>query len=208
MLRAEWRRKLRHGDHLVLSCLPAGGGGGAGSNPMRTILTIALLAFSGQIGLALAGNAAGTVLFGSFTIGKALGLGVMLAGSAAINALMPQSLSAASMAPSPTYALTAQGNAARLDQPIPVQYGRMLSWPDLAAQPYTEYSGSEQYLYQLLCLGCGGMVALRERLESRLGVPVVEAVPAGIVLAEGLARCGLRTSKARGYKQPEPNVYR
>ena len=59
----------------------------------------------------------------------------------------------------------------------------------------------------VLCLGCGGMVGLRERLEERLGVPVVESVPAGIVLAEGLVRCGLRTSKARGYKQPEPNVY-
>lgn len=59
----------------------------------------------------------------------------------------------------------------------------------------------------VLCLGCGGMVGLRERLEERLGVPVVESVPAGVVLAEGLVRCGLRTSKARGYKQPERNVY-
>lgn len=59
----------------------------------------------------------------------------------------------------------------------------------------------------VLCLGCGGMVGLRSRLESRLGVPVVESVPAGLVLAEGLVRCELRTSKVRGYKQPEPNAY-
>lgn len=61
---------------------------------------------------------------------------------------------------------------------------------------------------EVLCLGCGGMVGLRERLEGRLGVPVVEPVPAAIALAEGLVRCGLRTSKSRGYKQPEPNEYR
>lgn len=59
----------------------------------------------------------------------------------------------------------------------------------------------------VLCLGCGAMVGLRERLEERLGVPIVEPVPAGITLAESLVRCGLRTSKARGYKLPEPNVY-
>jgi allantoin racemase len=59
----------------------------------------------------------------------------------------------------------------------------------------------------VLCLGCGGMVGIRDRLEQRLGVPIVEGVPAATVLAEGLVRCGLRTSKLRGYKQPEPNAY-
>ena len=170
VLRAEWRRHLRDGDHLILACLPAGGGGAGGSDPMRTILTIALMAFAGPLGATLAGGAAGNILFGSFTVGKALGLGIMLAGSAVINALMPvpaaQSLSSGIRAPSPTYSLTAQGNSARLDQPIPVQYGRILSWPDLAAQPYTEYSGSEQYLYQLLCLGHGDFDIEQIRIED------------------------------------------
>jgi allantoin racemase len=59
----------------------------------------------------------------------------------------------------------------------------------------------------VLCLGCGGMVGLRERLEERLGVPVVEGVPAAVGIVEALIRAGLRTSKARGFKSPEPNVY-
>ncbi|HEX5147163.1 MAG TPA: aspartate/glutamate racemase family protein [Conexibacter sp.] len=59
----------------------------------------------------------------------------------------------------------------------------------------------------VLCLGCGGMVGLRERLERRLGVPVLEGVPVAVALAEALVRCGLSTSKVRGFKHPEPNVY-
>jgi len=55
----------------------------------------------------------------------------------------------------------------------------------------------------VLCLGCGGLVDLRVRLESRLGVPVVEAVPAAATLLHGLVANGLRTSKIRAFKQPE-----
>jgi len=61
----------------------------------------------------------------------------VLAGSAAINALLPVPKPFSLPNPSPTYSLQAQGNSARLEQPIPVQYGRMLAWPDFAAQPYT-----------------------------------------------------------------------
>jgi allantoin racemase len=56
---------------------------------------------------------------------------------------------------------------------------------------------------EVLCLGCGGMVGLRERLESNLSIPVVEAVPAAVGLLTGLVRNGLHTSKARAFKWPE-----
>lgn len=48
---------------------------------------------------------------------------------------------------------------------------------------------------EVLCLGCGPMLGLRERLERSLGAPVVEPVPAGIAIAESLLRLGLATSK-------------
>lgn len=57
--------------------------------------------------------------------------------------------------PSPTYTLGAQRNAARIGAGVPVHYGKVRVWPDLAAQPYTVYQGNDQYLFQLFCIGLG-----------------------------------------------------
>jgi allantoin racemase len=53
---------------------------------------------------------------------------------------------------------------------------------------------------EALCLGCGAMVGAAAELETRLGVPVVEAVPAAVVSAESLVRLGHRTSKRRAFR--------
>jgi hypothetical protein len=167
ILRAEWRRRLRRDDHLLIECWPAGGGGGGaggGSNPLRTLLTIALFAFAGPMASLAFGGIGGSIL--GMSAVKLGTMGIILAGSAAINALFPVPTQRALPQPSPTYSIGAQGNAARLGQPIPVQYGRMLSWPDLAAQPYTEYAGQDQYLYQLLCLGAGSYDIEQIRIED------------------------------------------
>ena len=150
VLRAEWRRKLRDGDILVFCVLPRGN---PGSIPLRMLLSIALLVFAPYAAGLLLGVPTAAVA-GTF-LGQATTLGIMLAGSAAINALLPVPQPGQLPSPSPTYTLNAQGNVARVDQAIPVQYGRLLVYPDLAAQPYVEYSGNEQYLFQLLCLGVG-----------------------------------------------------
>ena len=55
---------------------------------------------------------------------------------------------------------------------------------------------------EVLCLGCGAMVGGREALVRRLGVPVIEAVPAAVRLAESLVSLGLRTSKLRAFGRP------
>ena len=55
----------------------------------------------------------------------------------------------------PTYELTDQRNSNRLGQPIPVQYGRIRSYMDVASKSYTEYISDEQFLFVLLCVGQG-----------------------------------------------------
>lgn len=65
----------------------------------------------------------------------------------------PKALSTPS--PSPVYSVSSPTNQARLGQPVPVIYGRVLATPDIASQPYTWYADNEQYLGMLLCLGAG-----------------------------------------------------
>ncbi|MFZ5917045.1 MAG: host specificity factor TipJ family phage tail protein [Chloroflexota bacterium] len=158
VLRADWGQPVADGDLIAVVVLPQGGGGG--SNPLRMLLLLAVSVFApyagqwvaGQMGPNLATNSLGAALVNA---------GSTLIGTALVNALIPPPRppsthqAQALAAPSPTYNLQAQGNMARLDQAIPVQYGRMLAYPDFAAQPYAEYAGNEQYLYQLLCLGQG-----------------------------------------------------
>jgi allantoin racemase len=56
---------------------------------------------------------------------------------------------------------------------------------------------------EVLCLGCGPMLGLRERLERSLGAPVLEPVPAGVAIAETLLRLGLATSKLGAFQARE-----
>lgn len=57
---------------------------------------------------------------------------------------------------------------------------------------------------EVICLGCGGMAGLAERVVARTGVPVVDGVAAAVTTAEALVRQGLVTSKARTYAAPRP----
>jgi len=58
---------------------------------------------------------------------------------------------------------------------------------------------------EVICLGCGGMADLAERITAELGVPVVDGVAAGVRMAEALVGLGLTTSKVCTYAFPEPN---
>lgn len=156
VLRAEWgSRAVTDGDVLAFVALPQGGGD---SNPLAIVMMIVVSIVAPPIGAALAsemGLAAGS-------LGAALVKGaVAFAMTALVNAVIPapkptgpQSIRDIA-APSPTYSLQAQGNAARLGSPIPAIYGRHLIYPDFGAQPYAEFAGNEQYLYMLFVIGQG-----------------------------------------------------
>ncbi|NBX77500.1 MAG: phage tail protein, partial [Proteobacteria bacterium] len=137
---------------VAFVALPQGGGGG-GKNPLNTVLALAVLVAAPYAGAALAGSLGVTSAIGT----SLLTAGVALAGSALVNILVPPPSPTfagvggygGGSAPSPTYSLQAQGNQARLGEPIPVVYGRHIVYPDFAATPYAEYVGNDQFLFQL-----------------------------------------------------------
>ena len=162
LLRAGWRYRVRDGDQVAFVTLPHGGGEG-GSNVVAMVATLAIAVFAPYAGAWAAGK------LGLTALAPAFAGATMVAGAALVSALIPPPKRPGShqmQAPSPTYAIQAQGNIARLEQAIPVQYGRMMSYPDFAAQPYVEYAGNEQFLYQLFCIGQGEYEVEAVRIED------------------------------------------
>lgn len=172
-----WNRTVKDGDVVLFITRMQGGGGG--SNPLKIILAITIAIIAPQIGMAIAQGLGGMGvvgaggIFGSTALlGDFIGAAVGFALNAVVNALIPAPSApsthrAASMAaPSPTYNLEAQGNRARFGQVLPVLYGRHVVYPDFAAQPYAEYAGNEQYLYQLLLISQGEVSIEELRLED------------------------------------------
>lgn len=178
LLRRDWAiRPLAMQDVVVLVSLPGGGGGGGGSNPLRAVLSIAVMVMApyaaaglmgygfGAAGLAAAQAAMGAIGF------SLVAAGVSMVGMALVNALVPLPsmnvpTAQVGQSPSPTYSLQAQGNAARLQQPVPVIYGHHRVFPDFGAMPYTEYADNDQFLYQLLVIGQGEYVIHDIRIDD------------------------------------------
>ena len=52
---------------------------------------------------------------------------------------------------------------------------------------------------EVLVLGCAGMTGLDKRLQELLGIPVLDGVVCALILASGLLKHGISTSKARRY---------
>ena len=155
--RAEWQNVTPEiGQQVTIRVVPTGGGGG--KNPLRVILSIAVLivgtAFGGPLGAAL-GFASGSA------VGAAIGTAIITtAGGLLINAIVPP--------PQPTFtgehegkkasqvfAIQAARNRPLPFSPVPVILGRHKMVPPLGAQTYTEIRGGSQYLRMLAVWGYG-----------------------------------------------------
>lgn len=152
VLRKNWRStRIAANDNVRFVSYPLGGNGSGAKQILGLVALVAVSAFAlwvpGAIGLA-AGS------FGAFATTAAIGIG----GSLLINALTGPK-SGATNAPSATqdqiYSVQAQGNTAKLGQPLPVWYGRLKTFPDFAATPWGEFVGNNQYLNVLLSVGMG-----------------------------------------------------
>jgi hypothetical protein len=149
----EWaHRKLRKRDDVAFLSRPGRGGmgGGGGSTTKSIIAVVGLIALT-----AIAPWAAGLV-FGAGTTAAGIGAALLVAGgSLLLTRFMQPKSGGQSEQKDDLYSISSGSNQARPLQPIPVGYGRRLATPDLAAPPYSEYQGDDQYLYQLFAIGCG-----------------------------------------------------
>ena len=138
LLRKDWEINITDNDMIIFIVLPQGHHHGGGKI-LRSVLSIAVMVAAPMAGSALAGAFGVTGAFAT----AAITAGVAVSGAVLLNVLVPPPTPSANRVsgfgntptPSPTYSLQAQGNQARLGQPIPVIYGRHMIYPDLAATP-------------------------------------------------------------------------
>jgi hypothetical protein len=152
---------------VYIKILPqgGGGGGGGGKNPLRTILTIAVVvasvAFGGPLasGLGIQGVTVGGFAISAASIGGAI---ISIAGTLLINVIAPirppqmATLSSTqTLQDSPTLFIEGARNAVRRFETVPVVLGSYRQTPPLGALSYTEVIGGDNYLRMLLVWGYG-----------------------------------------------------
>lgn len=144
-------------QRLVVTQVPQDG---RGTNPLRLVLQIAVLAaaafFAPALGAQL-GGLAGALGFGS---GRALAFaGLNLIGGLVVNAILPPpsppSISPVTEEVSPTFSARAQPSVARPGAPIPIQFGRHIHQLDDVSPPFARFIDNTQVVFQLLSLGIG-----------------------------------------------------
>jgi sulfur carrier protein ThiS len=154
-----WWPHVRPKPGALITVQTALAGRGGGKNPIASVLSIALM-----VAAPYAAAGLHSVLWNAGIRLGTLGLNLLqgavsLVGGLVINALFPPprpQLSAAARLDrqeSPTYSLAGGTNRARPYEPLPAIMGRHRVYPDLGAQPYTEFQGEDQYLYQIFDFG-------------------------------------------------------
>jgi cell wall-associated NlpC family hydrolase len=165
--RDRWHQvKPKPGRIVTVTATPLGGlggGGGGGKDTLKTVLTIAIMAAGIAAPYALAGlgvaglvGAGGALTFGGALLSAGVGIGGTLLVSALIpppraqlSAVTPESTTGTSLA------ISGGRNEARPYGVVPLVLGEYQMTPVLAAAPFTEIAGDDQFLRMLFCLGYG-----------------------------------------------------
>lgn len=158
----DYSKILNFGDILTVNAMPSGKGG---KNPLRTILTIAVVAVSAfVVGPAVAGalgfsKAASPLMYGLVS-GLAGGAATAI-GMLAVNAIAPPPTPSLSLPnryeykDSPTYGIASARNRQSQYGPVPILLGRFRIFPPYGAMPFTERASNDQYVNMLFCEGHG-----------------------------------------------------
>ena len=139
---------LRDGQLLHIHAALADGGG-LSDQDAKTLRVIATLA------VVIAAPYAGAALFNPGTLGASITTGLLqLGGLYLVNTLIPAPEDDdQDDAGSPTYALAGGSNRARHYAPLPLIFGQHRVFPDYGAKPFTEFLGSDQWLFQVFNFG-------------------------------------------------------
>lgn len=164
VLRKFWRTtRIAANDNARFTSFPLGGGSSGGKQIAGLVALVAVAAFAIWAGPAAVaalipfGTAVGagaTITAGLITAGIGIG------GSLLINALTAPKAGATNdpnAKQDQIYSVGAQGNTAKLGQPLPIWYGRLKTFPDFAATPWGEFVGNNQFLNVLLSVTMGSL---------------------------------------------------
>ncbi len=146
-----WARvRPKAGTQLAIRMVPMGGGGG--KNPLRTVMSLAIMAGTAEIG----GMFAGSGLLG-FGLGGIVRAGLGMAGRLLLNALAPPAKPRFQLTQkqSPTLFIQGAQNKSAPFSRVPKVLGKHRYVPLLGASPYTESLGGDQYLRMLFVWGYG-----------------------------------------------------
>ncbi|MBA1157752.1 host specificity factor TipJ family phage tail protein [Microvirga mediterraneensis] len=148
--RTEWASyKVAANDNVEFVSRPLGGSSGSGSSAKSIGAIVAMVALT-----ALAPWAMGAI--GLTGIAASIGSSLLIAGGAmAISHFLKPKAGGKTAENEELYSFGLGGNQARPLQPIPVLYGRTLSFPDFAAPRYSEFDGDKMTEYGLFALTCG-----------------------------------------------------
>ncbi len=156
--RDDWARvKPKAGTQLAIRMVPMGGGGGGGKNPLRTVMSLAIMSATGDI----AGGLLKTGLFSGGFMGFGLGglvkAGLGMAGRLLLNAIAPPAAPRFQLTQkqSPTLFIQGAQNKSAPFSRVPKVLGQHRYVPLLGASPYTETVGGDQYLRMLFVWGYG-----------------------------------------------------
>ncbi len=156
----QWDISLTAGSIVTLRALAQGGD----SNPVATVLTLALL-FAAPF-------AAPAPLPATASAGLISGVtaGITLAGGLIINALFPPLTPElpGGAQPKTLYSLTGGANRARPNEPLMLVLGRHRDFPDLSAAPYNDFEGDDVYLNQIFNFGPGDLDVSEMRVGNTL----------------------------------------
>ncbi|MDD5049442.1 MAG: host specificity factor TipJ family phage tail protein, partial [Methanoregulaceae archaeon] len=157
--RSQWSLIPDEKSHVLIYA-PLHGGGGGGKNPLRTVLTIAVIVAATYV----SGGALAPYFGASFaagTMGASLAAAATLtAGMLLVNAVAPVKLTGTVSAnqnyeDSPTYSIGSNSNQENPWGVVPVVLGTHKVYPPLGAKSYTELVGADEYLRMLVVWGYG-----------------------------------------------------